>query len=101
MLWLHALIDEPPQLQLADLIPHAANDVAMFAASDAAGDPGFVVIPGVPGLVCHGPTILRDASRERRAHLFIPLHRSALPFSSFAVLQFEDALPLSHRTAFP
>jgi hypothetical protein len=35
---------------------------------------------------------LRDADADER-HLFIPLHESALPFSSFTVLQFEDALP--------
>jgi hypothetical protein len=35
---------------------------------------------------------LAAADADER-HLFIPLHPSALPFSSFSVLQFEDALP--------
>jgi hypothetical protein len=35
---------------------------------------------------------LRDAEADER-HLFIALHDTALPFSSFTVLQFEDALP--------
>ncbi len=35
---------------------------------------------------------LADAEADER-HLFIPLHRTALPFGSFTVLQFEDVLP--------